>query len=161
MEWHPTMLLQERTNMLVEDLKTLLATQYAYVVKAQYFHWNVEGPDFAQMHKFFGKIYEEVYENAIDATAEYIRILDEYTPGSFERFQELSLIQGQLKIPRSRLMIQELLADTQTVIDHLNVCFASAEQENQQGIADFVAGRIDAMGKHRWMLKSFLKEDRQ
>jgi starvation-inducible DNA-binding protein len=161
MEWHPTMLLQERTNMLVEDLKTLLATQYAYVVKAQYFHWNVEGPDFAQMHKFFGKIYAEVYENAIDATAEYIRILDEYTPGSFERFQELSLIQGQLKIPRSRLMIQELLADTQTVIDHLNVCFASAEQENQQGIADFVAGRIDAMGKHRWMLRSFLKEDRQ
>jgi len=161
MEWHPTMLLQERTNMLVEDLKTLLATQYAYVVKAQYFHWNVEGPDFAQMHKFFGKIYAEVYENAIDATAEYIRILDEYTPGSFERFQELSLVQGQLKIPRSRLMIQELLADTQTLIDHLNVCFASAEQENQQGIADFVAGRIDAMGKHRWMLKSFLKEDRQ
>jgi starvation-inducible DNA-binding protein len=148
------------TKMLVEDLKTLLATQYAYVVKAQQFHWNVEGPDFAQLHKFFGKLYNEVYKNSIDSTAEFIRILDEYTPGSFERFQELSLISGQLKIPRSRLMIQELLADTQTLIDHLNQCFAAAEQENQQGTADFVAGRIDAMGKHRWMLKSFLKEDR-
>jgi starvation-inducible DNA-binding protein len=160
MDQQDIMPVQEGNPMLVEDLKTLLATQYAYVVKAQQFHWNIEGPDFAQLHKFFGKIYEEVYENAIDATAEYIRILDEYTPGSFERFQELSLIQGQLKIPRSQLMIQELLADTQTVTDHLNVCFASAEQENQQGIADFVAGRIDAMGKHRWQLRSFLKEDR-
>jgi starvation-inducible DNA-binding protein len=145
---------------LVDDLKTLLATQYAFVVKAQQFHWNVEGPDFAQLHKFFGKIYEEVYENAIDDTAEYIRILDDYTPGSFERFQELSLVSGQTRIPRARLMIEELLADCQTVINHLNVCFAGAEQENQQGIADFVAGRIDAMGKHRWMLRSFLKEER-
>ena len=146
--------------MLVDDLKVLLATQYAFVIKAQLFHWNVEGPDFAQLHKFFGKIYDEVYENAIDSTAEYIRILDDYTPGSFERFQELSLIQGQIKIPRSRLMIQELLADSQTLIDHLNQCFSAADSENQQGIADFVAGRIDAMGKHRWMLRSFLKDQR-
>ena len=146
--------------MLADDLKILLATQYAFVIKAQLFHWCVEGSDFAQLHGFFGEIYEEVYENSIDQTAEFIRILDEYTPGSFERFQELSLIPGQTKIPRARLMIQELLADSGTLIDHLNQCFSSAESENQQGIADFVAGRIDAQGKHRWQLRSFLKEDR-
>jgi starvation-inducible DNA-binding protein len=145
--------------MLADDLKTLLATQYAFVIKAQFFHWNVEGMHFSQLHKFFGKIYEEV-NGAIDATAEYIRILEEYTPGSFERFGELSLITGQIKVPRARLMLQELLEDNQVVIDLLNQCFAAAEQENQQGIADFLAGRIDAQGKHGWMLKAFLKEDR-
>jgi starvation-inducible DNA-binding protein len=145
--------------MLADDLKTLLATQYAFVIKAQFFHWNVEGMHFSQLHKFFGKIYEEV-NDAIDATAEYIRVLEEYTPGSFERFQELSLISGQIKVPRARLMLQELLEDNQVVIDLLNQCFAAAEQENQQGIADFIAGRIDAQGKHGWMLKAFLKEDR-
>jgi starvation-inducible DNA-binding protein len=145
--------------MLSDLLKQLLATQYAFVVKAQFFHWNVEGPDFSQLHKFFGKVYEEVYE-ALDPTAEYIRILEEYTPGSFERFQELSLITGQTKVPRARLMITELLADNQTLIDLLNQCFDAADAEDQQGIADFVAGRIDAQGKHGWMLKSFLKEDR-
>ena len=146
--------------MLADDLKTLLATQYAFVIKAQFFHWNVEGSDFSQLHKFFGKIYEEVNE-AIDATAEYIRIMEEYTPGSFERFQELSLITGQIKVPRARLMLQELLADNQVVIDLLNQCFASADEENQQGIADFIAGRIDAQGKHGWMLKAFLKDNRE
>jgi starvation-inducible DNA-binding protein len=146
--------------MLADDLKTLLATQYAFVIKAQFFHWNVEGSDFSQLHKFFGKIYEEVNE-AIDATAEYIRIMEEYTPGSFERFGELSLISGQIKVPRARLMLQELLEDNQVVIDLLNQCFASAEQENQQGIADFLAGRIDAQGKHGWMLKAFLKDNRE
>ena len=147
--------------MLVDDLKTLLATQYAFVIKTQFFHWNVEGSDFAQLHKFFGKIYEEVYDNSIDRTAEFIRILDDYTPGSFERFAELSQVPGQLKVPRARLMIQELLADCQTMIDLLNSTFATAESENQQGIMDFLAQRIDAMGKHRWMLRSFLREERE
>lgn len=146
--------------MLVDDLKTLLASQYAFVIKAQLFHWNVEGPDFAQLHEFFGSIYEEVYENAIDQTAEYIRVLDDYTPGSFERFAELSVIAGQTKIPRARLMIEELLANNGQMIDLLNQTFQSAEQENQQGIMDFLAERIDAHGKHGWMLRSFLKDQR-
>ena len=146
--------------MLADSLKTLLATEYAFSIKAQLFHWNVEGPDFSQLHKFFGKIYDEVYNNSIDRTAEYIRTLDEYTPGSFERFNELSLIPGQTKIPRARLMIEELLANNNTLIELLNDCFAVAEQENNQGIANFIAERLDAQAKHGWMLKSFLKDQR-
>ena len=146
--------------MLADALKTLLATEYAFVIKAQLFHWNVEGSDFAQLHEFFGDIYEEVYDNSIDRTAEYIRTLEDYTPGSFERFQELSIIQGQTKIPRARLMIEELLSDNGAIIDLLNQTFVSAEQENNQGIANFVAERLDAQAKHGWMLRSFLKGDR-
>lgn len=146
--------------MLRDDLKTLLATEYAFVIKAQLFHWNVEGPDFAQLHDFFGEIYQEVYDNSIDKTAEYIRVLDDYTPGSFERFQELSVIKGQTRIPRARLMIEELLANNEQMIDLLNQTFVQAEQENQQGIMDFLAQRIDAHGKHSWMLRSFLKDQR-
>jgi starvation-inducible DNA-binding protein len=146
--------------MLADDLKTLLATEYAFVIKAQNFHWNVEGPDFQQLHTFFGNIYEEVYGNSIDQTAEYIRTLDQYTPGSFERFAEMSLVLGQTKIPRASLMIEELLTDNETVIDLLNQTFASAEEENQEGIANFIAERIDAHAKHAWMLRSFTKVDR-
>ena len=57
-------------------------------------------------------------------------------------------------------MIVELLADCQTLIDLLNTTFGSAEQENQQGIMDFLASRIDAMGKHRWMLKTYTQQER-
>ena len=146
--------------MLQEILKTLLATEYAFVIKAQFFHWNVEGPDFAQLHGFFGDIYEEVYDNSIDKTAEYIRTLDEYTPGSFERFSELSVIPGQLKIPRARLMLEELYQDNQKMIELLNQCFEAATKERQEGIANFIAERIDAHGKHGWMIRSFLKEVR-
>lgn len=146
--------------MLADDLKTLLASSYAFAVKAQLFHWNVEGPDFSQLHDFFGGIYEEVNDNAIDRCAEFIRTLDEYTPGSFERFQELSIIPGQLKIPRARLMLEELYANNTELIELLNRCFESAANERQEGIANFIAERLDAHGKHGWMLRSFLKDAR-
>jgi len=35
--------------------------------------------------------------------------------------------------------------------------FDVAVEEKQEGIADFIAGRIDAFAKHAWMLRSFLK----
>ena len=145
--------------MLADDLKILLASNFAYYLKAHAFHWNVEGPDFGELHKFFQKIYEDSY-SAIDHIAEYIRYLDEYAPGSFERYTELSTIAGQTKIPRARSMIEELLANTQQMIDILNTCFASAENENQQGIADFVSQRLSQHGKYYWQLRSYLREER-
>jgi starvation-inducible DNA-binding protein len=144
---------------LTDQLKILLASQFAYYLKAQYFHWNVEGSDFAQLHEFFGDIYEDAY-SAVDPIAEYIRALEEYTPGSLSRFAELSLIPDQTKVPRAKLMIQELLADSQTMVDLLNNCFADAEAENKQDVADFVSGRLGQQNKYAWQLRSFLKDAR-
>lgn len=146
--------------MLADELKVLLASCYSFVIKAQQFHWCVEGPDFPQYHKFFGKIYEDVYENSIDQIAEYIRILGNYTPGSFTRMKELSVIEDQLKIPRAQLMIAELHSDNNKIIDLLNQCFSAAEQENKQGIMDFLSARLDAHEKWGWQLQSTLKVDR-
>lgn len=146
--------------MLADNLKVLLATSYAFVIKAQNFHWNVEGPDFPQYHEFLGDLYTEVYDNAIDKTAEYVRILGGYTPGSISRYSELSQIQDQTKIPRAELMIFELQQDNQKLLEMWKETFPTAEQENEQGIADFIASRIDAHGKHGWMLRSILMKQR-
>ena len=42
------------------QLKIAFASQYAFALKAQNFHWNVEGADFYQLHKLFETIYEEI-----------------------------------------------------------------------------------------------------
>jgi starvation-inducible DNA-binding protein len=146
--------------MLADVLKTLLATAYAFSIKAQNFHWNVEGPNFPQYHKFLDKLYNEVYGNTIDRTAELIRQLDSYTPGSISRYAELSQIQDQLKIPRAELMMQELYEDNLKLLSMWKEAFHIAEEADEQGIADFVAGRIDAHSKHNWMLRSILKTTR-
>lgn len=147
--------------MLTEYLKKLLATSYAFVIKSQNFHWNVEGSNFPQYHEFLGNLYEEVYDNAIDRTAEYVRTLDEYTPGSIERFAELSMIPDQTLIPRSELMMAELLRDNEIIINLLKECYDYSEAEKQYGISNFIAERLDAHNKHRWMIKSILKKARE
>jgi starvation-inducible DNA-binding protein len=144
---------------LSDLLKTLLATNFAYYLKAQMFHWNVEGPDFSQLHKFFAKIYEDTFD-AIDPIAEYIRTLEDYAPGSFERFQELSKIQGQTKVPRARLMLEELLADTEGMKQLVMQVFEVAQAEGREDIANFMAERQNAHGKYAWQLRSFLKDAR-
>jgi starvation-inducible DNA-binding protein len=144
---------------LSDALKQFLASTFAYYLKAHYFHWNVEGPDFGELHDFFSEIYEDAY-GAIDITAEYIRTEEEYAPGSFERFQELSLIQGQTKVPRARLMLEELLADTQTMKDLSKSLFDAASQVGREDIANFAAERQSSHGKYLWQLKSYLKDAR-
>ena len=142
--------------MLSDNLKVLLASTNALSIKAQNFHWNVEGDNFPQYHEFFGNFYEEVY-SSVDRIAEYIRTLDSYAPGSLSRYAELTIIEDQVKIPRPNLMFAELLSDNEKMIDLLNGCFGSAEEENKQGIANFIAERLDAHEKHGWMLRSILK----
>jgi starvation-inducible DNA-binding protein len=142
--------------MLADNLKVLLASINALSIKAQNFHWNVEGDNFPQYHEFFGNFYEEVY-SAVDKVAEYIRTLDSYAPGSLSRYAELSVIQDQTKIPRPQLMFAELFEDNSKMIELLNGCFVSASEENKQGIANFIAERLDAHEKHQWMIRSILK----
>lgn len=145
--------------MLADSLKVLLATSYVFSIKAQNFHWNCEGPDFPQLHEFFSDLYSEVYDNTIDRGAEFIRALDTYTPGSMMRFAELSVIEEQTKIPRAELMVAELYEDNTKMLELLNEIFPIANEQNQ-GIANFIAERIDAHGKHGWMLRSILKKNR-
>jgi starvation-inducible DNA-binding protein len=145
--------------MLSDDLKTLLASNFAYYLKAQMFHWNVEGPDFSQLHDFFAEIYQDAY-GAVDQIAEYIRTLEDYAPGSLERFNELSQIPGQTKIPRARLMLEELLADTETMLSIVMQVFQAAQAEGREDIANFMAERQNSHGKYAWQLKSFLKDAR-
>jgi starvation-inducible DNA-binding protein len=145
--------------MLSDNLKVIYASSLVFSIKARGFHHNVEGPDFPQYHAFFDDLYNEVYDST-DQCAELIRQLDSYAPGSLSRFGELSIIQDQTKIPRAELMMAELFEDNEKIVAYLKESFRVAEEEDEQGIADFIAGRIDAHGKHRWMLRSILKKDR-
>ena len=145
--------------MLADLLKTYLASTFAYYLKAHMFHWNVEGPDFGELHGFFSAIYEDAFD-AVDPIAEYIRTTEEYAPGSLTRFHELTQIPDQTKVPRARLMLEELLADTQTMIDLSKQAFDASTEAGRDDVANFAADRMAAHGKYMWQLKSYLKDAR-
>ena len=137
-------------------LKTAFASSYSFVLKAQNFHWNVEGPLFVQLHELFGNIYEEVY-GSIDTFAEELRALQIYTPASLQKFSMLSLVQDENEVKDFQSMLRELLADSEKMAQLYKVVFDMAEANGDHGLADFFAGRQDAHKKHSWMLRSCLK----
>ena len=76
---------------LIDQLKTILGTNFALYFKAHSYHWNVEGHLFPMYHKFFRKIYEDVY-GAVDPLSEELRKLDAYAPISLEEIHSYKTI---------------------------------------------------------------------
>lgn len=146
--------------MLADNLKTLLGSTFVLYTKTHGFHWNIEGSNFPQYHKFLNKMYDEIYES-IDTIAEYIRTLGSYSPGSLGRMLELSIIEEQYKIPRAELMLEELLIDCEKMIKLVTELFDVATQEKAQGIANYLAELQDLYSKKAWMIRATLKKSRE
>jgi starvation-inducible DNA-binding protein len=137
-------------------LKTAFASEYAFTIKAQNFHWNVEGPLFGQLHALFGAIYEETY-GSIDTFAEQLRALQIYTPASLQKFSMLSAVADENEVIEFQQMLQELLVDSDRMVDIFRITFDMAEQSGDHGLSNFLADRQDAHKKHSWMLRASLK----
>jgi starvation-inducible DNA-binding protein len=137
-------------------LKTTFASEYAFALKAQNFHWNVEGPLFPQLHTLFDTIYTEVY-GSIDVFAEQIRALEVYTPASLQKFSMLTKVEDENAVPDFHGMISELLTDSEKMANMFKIVFTMAENNGDHGLSNFFADRQDAHKKHSWMLRSCLK----
>jgi starvation-inducible DNA-binding protein len=141
---------------LIEQMKKVLASNFALYLKTHNFHWNVEGPNFPQYHEFLNNIYEEIWL-AGDKIAEEIRTLGAYAPGSFIRFSSLSVIEDQINVPTAINMLRELAVDNKKMIDELRKAHKLAEENEAFGLANFLQDRIDIHSKHLWMLTSTTK----
>ena len=138
---------------LHKSLKIAFASEFSFYLKAHNFHWNVTGPFFSQLHDLFGKIYQEVY-GSIDQFAEEIRSSGAFVPASFSRFSMLTAINDETDILDDGDMIQELLVDSDKMVKILKLCFDIATRHGEDGLANFLAERMDAHRKHSWMLRA-------
>ena len=139
-----------------ESLKNVLANTFAMYLKAHGFHWNVEGPDFVQLHDFFGTLYLELF-GAIDPIAEHIRAIDQYAPNSMARMIALADIKEVSNIPTAQAMVKQLESDNKIVMASLMKAYQAAEKEKELGLANFLQDRLDIHAKHGWMLRSISK----
>jgi starvation-inducible DNA-binding protein len=142
---------------LVQSLKVVLANHYAFYLKTHYYHWNVTGPNFPQYHEFLENVYTEVY-GVVDKIAEEILALDSYSPGSFNRFIQLSQILGDESVPPAEIMMQNLLDDIPVMFASIERAYELAEQVHAHHLSNFMAERQDAFGKHAWMIKATLRK---
>ena len=139
---------------LIEEMKKLLASSFSLYLKAHNYHLNVTGPNFGQYHEFFGEFYEEVF-GSIDTTAEEIRKLGDYAPGSLSRYSELTVVADETTIPEAGVMFRRLASDNDAVLSVLYSARQMAESVGKAGTLDYLEARISVHEKHAWMLKAF------
>lgn len=142
---------------LTASLHIALANTFVMYFKSHSYHWNIEGKDFPQYHGFLDDLYNELHD-AVDPLSERIRVIGQYSPHSLKDLLESSTIEEDIDKPESaEAMFNNLLDANNKVVDSLNKVFELASKNNKQGIANFIADRLDVHAKHGWFLKSLLK----
>lgn len=138
-------------------LKRAFATTYAFLVKAENFHWNVIGANFVQYHKLFGDIYDEV-DDELDEFAETLRGQNIYVPASFQQLKEMSIIEDTLdKLPEKE-MVRVLYVDNVKVHQTLLTAYQLSETYHMPELCAFLSERIEEHREHGWKLYSTLQE---
>lgn len=141
---------------LIKAAKIAFASEFSFYLKAHFFHWNVEGINFQELHALFDTINSEVYA-AIDPFAEKIRSLGAYAPGSNSRFSVLSQIEDETSVIPAEAMVTELLQDSDNMVKVLKRVYDIAEAAGEHGFSNFLAERMDAHRKHSWQLRATAK----
>jgi starvation-inducible DNA-binding protein len=141
---------------LVEKLSHLLSDVVTMRSVAQGYHWNVKGIEFTQMHELFQEIYEDI-DSSVDPLAEQIRKLGYDSPYFLTDFVEMTCLGDMPRLSGDPVQMLESLLN---VNNSVNACilgaFQLADACNEQGIADFLAGRDDMHKKWGWYLRSSL-----
>lgn len=150
---------QESTDTkLVGVLKKLLAETYVLYHTIHGFHWNVKGSDFYEYHKLFDEIVSDVYDS-LDPIAENIVKLGDVAPFVMSQLAGMSSIEETgLVSKESQELTSKFREMNLKYIDNLKSTFNVANKENEQGIANFIAERIDQHQKWDWFLKASLGE---
>ena len=144
------------TAEIVLKLNILMADYQVFYNKLRNFHWNIEGPEFFELHEEFEKDYNTVKRN-IDTVAERIRVFGIKPNFTLEKSLELSKIK-ELEKNRSAIeMVREVLKDFEIIHDDilsaLGASLETGDVATEQMLTDF----IRELEKRNWMYSSYMK----
>ena len=142
---------------VVEILNRLLADEYVVYTKTRNYHWNVTGPQFNDLHKFFEAQYEAV-DGIIDEVAERARSLGGRAWGTLAEFAKATRLREEAgEAPPAKDMLARLLADHEAIVRTLRAdLFTVGDKHGDAGTNDFLTGLMEQHEKMAWMLRAFL-----
>ena len=149
MESEPKMMKKETGSDTCACLQGILDATFSFYMTAHKFHWNLECSDFPQFHEFFGDIYNEAF-SAVDDIAEKMRQLGDMAdvtkiePGNATDL--CSMVKTLAEMKEGLVMLCK---------DGVKI----ADEDNEPGVANFIAGRVEAHQKNAWMLRSSMRDD--
>ena len=147
----------ENLTEVAHSLSKILADEFVLYTKTRNAHWNVEGPDFYNKHKFFEAQYGEL-EEIVDEVAERIRKLGHYAPASLKQYLELTHLSEDIRGKNDSLTyIKVLLEDHESILIHIRENTDNyAGPLKDLGTSDFITGLMETHETMAWMLRAHL-----
>src|SRR5579859_2301260 len=140
-------------------LNVQVADHYVLTTKTKFYHWNVEGPEFHDIHLLLDEHYE-LLSDITDELAEQCLKLGGQAAGTLNWFRAHTRLKEDPdeQIPDTRSMIQNLVNDHETVMELLHKDIHHTEDDYD----DAVTGNLlqDISAKHHkmaWMLRMILQ----
>jgi starvation-inducible DNA-binding protein len=145
---------------VIDILNALLADEYVLYTNTRNYHWNVVGPQFHDLHKFFESQYEELNE-VVDEVAERVRALGGTPLGSLTEFlKQARLKEHPGQSASTHEMVKNLLTSHESIIQSLRVDLEiSADKFHDMGTSDFLTGVMEQHEKMAWMLRALATRD--
>ena len=142
---------------VAHSLSKILADEYVLYTKTRKAHWNIEGPDFYNKHKFFEDQYNQL-EEIVDNIGERIRKLGHYAPGSLKQFLELTHLTEDDRVKNdAQGYIKMLLADHESILIHLRGNIGNyAGPLKDAGSSDYITSLMESHETMAWMLRAHL-----
>ena len=147
---------ESNRDSVVKILNAVLADEYVLYTKTRNYHWNVVGPQFNDLHKFFQEQYEAL-DDMVDEVAERARSVGGKAYGTLAEFsQHARLKEHPGEQPAALTMVANLQADHEAMIRTLRADLETVlEKHNDAGTNDFLTGLMEKHEKMAWMLRSF------
>ena len=144
----------KKSSPLTESLNNLLSNTAVLYFSSHRAHWNVEGVDFREYHDLFGEIYEDTYDS-IDPIAESIRKLGDF-PIALGDAEDMSSYEDDSATTDARELAMDIYEKNKIYLEMVKEAFNVANDSNEQGVANLLAGRIEMHEKWDWQLRASL-----
>ena len=150
-------LTEKNSQAIAQKLNTILADEFLLALKTRNYHWNVEGSNFMEMHKFYEGLYNELDE-VIDEVAERVRTLGHYSEGRMVDFLKLTNLEEEAYSNDQNTQLKSLLDDHETMVRQLRKDIDMVQDKfKAAGVADFSTGLMEKHEKWAWFIRSYLK----
>ncbi len=146
----------EETQELVDHLNKLLANYQVHYQKLRNFHWNIEGPDFFELHEQFEIEYDAV-KAQIDEIAERIRVFGANPISTMQGYLDVAEIEEVTEEVSSKEMVEEILRDYEILLSFLVDVITVAQKLDDSATEDMMTEYAKRTEQRHWMFTAFSK----
>jgi len=147
---------QPKSNSLITQLTQLYADNFVTYYKSHGYHFNVEGPMFAQDHALLEEIYDFLWAQH-DMLGEQIRQMDKAVPCSLKDVLKMSeIIECDSPQKTSKEMFTWLNKDFDCLIEYAQTLYDDADLSSQGGLATLIGDYLKDLSKLNWKVKATL-----